>query len=256
MNPTDDAPFDPTPVPRPDIRRIHLVTATCIRRRRIFASDHVARVAAASIVDPDKWLGAQLLCWVLMPDHWLGLIQLGEGIRLESVVASMKGRAARAVNRALHRKGYVWMPGFHDEALREPDDPLEAARRLVAQPRRAGLVRRTGDYPYWDAVWARRQARELEPLPYTLALPRPPAAEPSPPVRTTDDFDESAAAARIDASTVPPDSPASDSAPDTPQTPRRSVTPRRKARTRRATATPATDGTGTANRRGSRRSRS
>ena len=116
MNSTRDL-ADPTPVPPPDAQRIHVVTATCIRRRRIFASDRVARVAAASIVDPDKWLGAQLLCWVLMPDHWLGLIQLGEGMRLESVVASMKGRAARAVNRELNRKGYVWMPGFHGEPL-------------------------------------------------------------------------------------------------------------------------------------------
>ena len=39
-------------------------------------------------------------------------LPFGEGMRLESVVASMKGRAARAVNRALNRKGYVWMPGF------------------------------------------------------------------------------------------------------------------------------------------------
>ncbi|MCF5938543.1 transposase, partial [Xanthomonas perforans] len=28
-----------------------------------------------------------------------------------------------------------------------------AARYYIAYPRRAGLVTRAGDYPFWDAVW-------------------------------------------------------------------------------------------------------
>ncbi|SDW72634.1 REP-associated tyrosine transposase [Lysobacter enzymogenes] len=152
-------------------QQIYLVTTTCIRRRRIFASEHVAGIAAAAIADPDKWLGAQLLCWVLMPDHWHGLIQLGDGVRLESVVASMKGRAARSVNRALSRKGFVWMPGFHDRALRREADLLPAARYIVANPKRAGLVEKVSDYPYWDAIWTDRKASGLK------ALPQEPAPE-------------------------------------------------------------------------------
>ncbi|WP_250444944.1 REP-associated tyrosine transposase [Lysobacter enzymogenes] len=148
-----------------EAQRIYLVTTTCIRRRRIFASDHVARIATAAITHPDKWLGAQLLCWVLMPDHWHGLIRLTDGVRLESVVASMKGRTARAVNRALDRKGFVWMPGFHDHALREEEDVVHIARYIVANPKRAGLVERIEDYPYWDAIWAERKASGLKPLP-------------------------------------------------------------------------------------------
>ncbi|MEI2433346.1 transposase [Lysobacter yananisis] len=146
-------------------QRIYLVTTVCICRRRMFASDHVARVAADAIADPDKWLGAQLLCWVLMPDHWHGLIRFNSEVRLESVVASMKGRAARTVNRALNRKGFVWMPGFHDRALRTEEELLPAARYIVANPKRAGLVRRVGDYPYWDAIWTDRRASGLKALP-------------------------------------------------------------------------------------------
>ncbi|MFD0326206.1 hypothetical protein [Lysobacter gummosus] len=48
-------------------------------------------MAAQAIADPEKWLGARLLCWVLMPDHWHGLIELHSDIRLQSVVASLKG---------------------------------------------------------------------------------------------------------------------------------------------------------------------
>ena len=29
----------------------------------------------------------------------------------------------------------------------------DVARYIVANPLRAGLVERVGDYPYWDAVW-------------------------------------------------------------------------------------------------------
>ncbi|MGO4263534.1 REP-associated tyrosine transposase [Lysobacter sp. TAB13] len=140
-------------------QRIYRVTTVCIRHRRIFASEHCAQIAAQAIADPEKWLGARLLCWVLMPDHWHGLIELHSDIRLQSVVASLKGRAARAVNRALHRKGLVWMPGFHDHALREDEDVLQAARYIVANPKRAGLVQRVGDYPHWDAVWLEQKRR-------------------------------------------------------------------------------------------------
>ena len=64
-----------------------------------------------------------------------------------------KGRVARAVNLARGRGGTVWMPGFHDHALRHERDILPSARYIVANPLRAGLVDRLGRYPYWDAVW-------------------------------------------------------------------------------------------------------
>ena len=41
----------------------------------------------------------------------------------------------------------------HDRALRRDEDLLAVARYIVANPLRAGLVRRVGDYPLWDAVW-------------------------------------------------------------------------------------------------------
>jgi hypothetical protein len=47
----------------------------------------------------------------------------------------------------------VWKPGFHDRALRHEDSMVDAARYIVANPLRAGLVERVGDYPFWDAIW-------------------------------------------------------------------------------------------------------
>jgi putative transposase len=47
----------------------------------------------------------------------------------------------------------LWQPGYFDRALRKEDDRLAVARYLVANPLRAGIVQRIGDYPHWDSVW-------------------------------------------------------------------------------------------------------
>ena len=49
----------------------------------------------------------------------------------------------------------VWAEGFNDRALRLEDDVLFAARYIITNPVRAGLVSRVHDYSYWDAVWLR-----------------------------------------------------------------------------------------------------
>lgn len=133
--------------------RIYLVTAVTCERQRLFEDWRCAWAAAACLSDPATWDCAQLLCWVLMPDHWHGLLQFEGDGALSSVMQNAKGRAARAVNLARGRGGTVWMPGFHDRALRQERQLLPAARYIVANPLRAGLVDRLGRYPYWDAVW-------------------------------------------------------------------------------------------------------
>jgi hypothetical protein len=37
--------------------------------------------------------------------------------------------------------------------MRKDQDLQVAARYIVANPLRAGLVKRVGDYPLWDAIW-------------------------------------------------------------------------------------------------------
>jgi hypothetical protein len=37
--------------------------------------------------------------------------------------------------------------------LRRDENIRQAARYIVANPVRAGLVRRAADYPYWDCIW-------------------------------------------------------------------------------------------------------
>ena len=132
---------------------IYLITTTTFNRQKLFA-DFAAGCASARCFEDARLLGdAKMLAWVLMPDHLHGLLQLGEQDELSAVVNRLKSASARHVNRALRRTGGVWMKAFHDHALRSEKDLQDVARYVVANPVRAGLVTRVGDYPFWNAVW-------------------------------------------------------------------------------------------------------
>ncbi len=96
---------------------------------------------------------ATMLAWVLMPDHAHWLLQLGAGRTLDVLVAELKAFSARNANRSLARLGPVWGRSYHDRAIRREEDIQDVARYIVANPLRAGLVRRIGEYPYWNAIW-------------------------------------------------------------------------------------------------------
>jgi REP element-mobilizing transposase RayT len=133
--------------------QIYNVTTTTAGRAPLFR-DFAAACAAARCFEDQRLLGdARMLAWVLMPDHVHWLLQLGERDALPTVVARLKSASARLANRAMSRSGAVWAKAYHDRALRREEDLVTTARYIVANPLRAGLVRRIGDYPFWNAVW-------------------------------------------------------------------------------------------------------
>ena len=67
--------------------------------------------------------------------------------KLSDAVRLMKGRSARAMGHT------VWQANYFDHAVRQDEDMRKIARYIVANPLRANLVERLGDYPLWDAVW-------------------------------------------------------------------------------------------------------
>jgi putative transposase len=136
--------------------RIYLVTFVTHQRRRWFVDDDLARVACTALTGPAAWHRSSLLAWVLMPDHWHGVVELGCGESLAGLMNRIKSNSAREVRRASDAVTRVWADGFHDRAMRSDENLLAAARYVVLNPFRAGLVRRIRDYPYWDAVWVER----------------------------------------------------------------------------------------------------
>jgi REP element-mobilizing transposase RayT len=133
--------------------QVYLVTFTTHRRVPVFQSWTTARIASRAIVDNRLWQSSSLLAWVLMPDHWHGLVALGEIGDLPSTIRSLKTNASRHVRRDTPGIERVWASGYHDHALRSEESLRAIARYVVLNPVRAGMVRRVGDYPFWDVVW-------------------------------------------------------------------------------------------------------
>ena len=135
-----------------ETQRIYLLTATTENREMLFSDFTGGRLVVAELKTAQQEGLAESLAWVLMPDHLHWLIALQQG-SLSGLMRRIKGRSAKRVNALSGRQGKLWQDGFHDRALRREEDILPAARYIVANPLRAGLVNRVGDYPLWDSVW-------------------------------------------------------------------------------------------------------
>lgn len=132
--------------------QVYFLTTCCTDGRHRFADHLAAREAARTLAQPGAWGDAALLAWVLMPDHLHLLLRLRDQ-PLTRAMQQGKSRIAVAVQRIERLPPPFWQPAFHDRALRREEDIKRAARYLVANPLRAGLVEEIGAYPYWDAVW-------------------------------------------------------------------------------------------------------
>ena len=134
----------------------YLITTVTTGREVRFAHHATAIATVDALIQEGLWLESRLLCWVLMPDHLHALIHLGATESLSSIVRRMKCITATAANRVDMRRGAVWMPGFHDRAVRHVDDLDRIARYVLDNPVRAGLVAEASDYPYLS--YAREQS--------------------------------------------------------------------------------------------------
>ncbi len=133
--------------------QLYLLTTVTWQRRPYFANTRMAQTAMETFAESTFWLPNQCLCWVLMPDHWHGLICLDDGQDLSRAAQHFKGASARQINARLGRCGRVWAKGFHDHALRRDEAIAQVARYILANPLRAGLVTNLHEYPYLDQRW-------------------------------------------------------------------------------------------------------
>ena len=131
----------------------YLITFATHDRVPFFSDFCIAACACRAITNPRLWQRSSLLAWVLMPDHWHGLVQPGDGENLSGLVRRLKCNSARRVRACLEPAPTIWGPAFHDRALRHDESVAEAARYVVMNPVRAELAPSPRNYPYWDAAW-------------------------------------------------------------------------------------------------------
>ena len=127
--------------------QVYHVTAITFERQPVFSDLRSARVLISALREAQARSEAATLAFVVMPDHMHWLLQLGEDASLSAVVGAVKAVTAHGLGKR------IWQSGFHDHALRQEEDLAKLARYIVANPLRAGLVQRVGDYSHWDAVW-------------------------------------------------------------------------------------------------------
>jgi putative transposase len=131
----------------------YLITTVASGRRPIFADFDLSRRVINELRRCDSYGRCDTLAFVLMPDHLHWLLKLKRG-DLARLLQLFKARSAKIVNRHNGTPGQaVWQRGFFDHALRREEDTRAAARYIIANPLRAGISRRVGDYPHWDVVW-------------------------------------------------------------------------------------------------------
>jgi putative transposase len=133
--------------------RIYHVTTCTAGRRAVFQDPTCARLLIQRMraLHDEGWVKS--LAWVVMPDHLHWLFELGDSAPLSAVIGRLKGSSASAVLAITELNGALWERGLHDRAIRCEDDIAAIARYIVANPLRAKLVKKIGDYPWWDAVW-------------------------------------------------------------------------------------------------------
>ncbi|MFV3404870.1 REP-associated tyrosine transposase [Pseudomonas sp. NY15463] len=132
--------------------RVYLLTTVTYRRTPLFLNWRHARVVVQQMRKSDQEDACISLAWVVMPDHLHWLIEL-KSVTLASLMRRFKSRSSLALHKAGLELEPVWQSGYQDRALRREEDVRKAARYIVANPLRAGLVTSVRQYPHWDAIW-------------------------------------------------------------------------------------------------------
>ena len=130
--------------------QIYLVTFVTEGREHHFADFQSARLMIGTL---KKSKHTKTLAFIVMPDHVHWLIQLLDETSLAKVLHMVKSVSGHQINHHLGRTGRFWQIGFHDHALRKEEAVIDAARYIIANPLRAKLVNKVGNYPHWDAIW-------------------------------------------------------------------------------------------------------
>jgi REP element-mobilizing transposase RayT len=130
--------------------QVYLVTFVTDGRKHRFKDFRCARLMIRSMRNCRQ---VKTMAFVVMPDHVHWLVQLLDDASLSQVLKTVKSSSAYQINQHLNRRGKFWQNGFHDHALRKEEAVIEAARYIIANPLRAGLVGNVREYSHWDAIW-------------------------------------------------------------------------------------------------------
>jgi putative transposase len=128
------------------IGHTYQVVLSTHNKQPIFINFNLARKMVLALLESDNNNLTHTLAYAVMLDHIHWLFEL-KAESLSRCVQRVKSQVSREI-------GYkIWQKGFYDHGIRSDESLIRTARYIVANPLRAGLVSKIGDYPHWDSVW-------------------------------------------------------------------------------------------------------
>ena len=159
-----------------------MLTANTIHQQTTFARPEYAQIAFDDIAFYTKKFNAHTYAYVVMPTHihWVvcpspedferfrshQIDNRGKYARdpaqyyLVKIIEDYKRHVAYAINTLRNSRGaQIWQEGFFDVAMRTQDAINKAARYVIFNPVKAGLIEDLEDYPFvegeainWDFI--------------------------------------------------------------------------------------------------------
>ncbi|MBM4437109.1 MAG: transposase [Actinobacteria bacterium] len=134
------------------LRRIHIpgaiyfVTASTHRKATVLR-ERSAHAVSAALQRLRAESRADVLAYVVMPDHLHALLVPRGGDQIGKVVAFIKHVSSKSVRRGGFA-GRVWEERFYDRVLRNEDELRNAVAYIHANPVRAGLCEDERAWPW------------------------------------------------------------------------------------------------------------
>ncbi|MBU4193596.1 MAG: transposase [Actinobacteria bacterium] len=129
---------------------IYMVTSATFERRNIFALDVNASEVVSIILKGRSLLHYWLLAFAVMPDH-IHVVMKPRNKTLHQGIGSLKGTAARVINRKYNNEGKLWQRGYFARPIVSDDLLTREIWYVENNPIRSGLVANQHEYPFSSA---------------------------------------------------------------------------------------------------------
>jgi putative transposase len=128
-------------------RITYSVTITTFHRRPAFKDAAFARIARDKLLRTAKKFAFALIAYSLMPDHVHLLVQ---GERDDSDFEAFIKSWNTQTGFAWRQRGNatLWQPGYFESVIRNDGNLYHAARYILMNPVRAGLVKKASEYEF------------------------------------------------------------------------------------------------------------
>ena len=129
---------------------VYMVTSVTLGRKKIFSLDENASEVVSIILKGRSLLHYWLLAFSVMPDH-MHIVMKPRNKTLDQGVGSLKGTAARVINRKHNNDGKLWQRGYFARPIVSDDLLIREIRYVENNPIRSGLVANQQEYPFSSA---------------------------------------------------------------------------------------------------------